>query len=298
MKMREEIALLIISTAIISLLLLHLHLSIGGSGKKSSRTIVIFRMDDPQPDWKENMLKRAINLFASERVPVTLGVIPKPLNKSSISQHPSFIIFIHRLAMKKGSFEIAQHGYTHMVLTKYGGSSEFGGLPLRTQMDLMRDGRDILETVGFRPITFIPPFDTYDSNTIRAAKELGFKVFSARYSNESDPGWPVMMDGIVLINAATSLTKDWEEGSVRSFIELKNAFDRVYERGGVFVLEMHYYRFDDKTIATIRELIHYMKEKDVAFMTLGEFGTGYLKGTIRREGDMWIIGNVNAPSRG
>ncbi len=290
MKMKEELAFLVMSAVAVSLLLFYLHLSIEDLSPKTARAIVIFRIDDPQPQWKENTLKRAANLFIDEGVPVTLGVIPKPHNRSSILNYPSFIFFLRRLTMIRRSFEVAQHGYTHLSLTKFKGSSEFGGISFEKQIDMMRKGKEILKSAGFEPRTFIPPFDTYDSNTIRAASELGFIAFSAGYSNESDPGTPIIVRGMVVINAATSITKDWKTGSVRSFQELKQAFDDIYEKGGVFVLETHYYRLDERTTSTIRELIHYMKEKDVVFMTLGEFGEGFLSGRIRKDGELWRIG--------
>ncbi len=255
-----------------------------------AKAIVIFRMDDPQPRWKEERLRRSIDLFSEERVPLTLGVIPRPLNKFSVADYPSFISYLRGLTRARGGLiEVAQHGYTHLKMTDVGGTSEFAGLPLDGQLEMMARGREILTSAGFEPLVFIPPFDTYDNGTLEAAKEVGFEVFSARYSDEGDPGSPVVLDGIVIINAATSLTKDWETGSVRSYEELKEEFDKIYEKGGVFVLEMHYYRFDGRTTLTVSKLIHYMKGKDVAFMKLGEFGKGYLDGTIRKEEGMWVI---------
>ncbi len=274
-----------------AILLTSFTLSVTEETPRRARTIVIFRMDDPQPGWKEGRLRRSIELFTEERIPVTLGVIPKPLNKFSVGDFPSFLSFIRRtVRVRGGLFEIAQHGYTHLEMTDVGGASEFAGLPLASQLEMMERGRDILSSAGLDPVTFIPPYDTYDDGTLEAARRAGFTVFSARYSTDSDPGVPLILDGIVVINAASSLTKDWETGDTRSYEELKEDFDRIYDEGGVFVLEMHYYRFDVKTTLTVRKLIQYMREKDVVFMKLGEFGAGYLDGTVRREGGVWVIG--------
>ncbi len=270
--------------------MIFLTLSLTAKTPQRARAIVIFRMDDPQPGWKEERLRRSIDLFSEERVPLTLGVIPRPLDKFSVVNSPSFVSYLRRLTRARGSLlEVAQHGYTHLNMTDVGGASEFAGLPLDNQLLMMEKGRKILTSAGFEPTVFIPPFDTYDNRTVEAARKAGFEVFSARYSAGGDPGVPVILNGIVVINAASSITRNWETGTVRSYEELKEDFDKVYDEGGVFVLEMHYYRFDGRTTHTVRELIHYMKGKDVAFMKLGEFGRGYLSGTVRKEDGMWVI---------
>ncbi len=271
-------------------LMIFLTLSLAAKTPQRARAIVIFRMDDPQPEWREERLRRSIDLFSEERVPLTLGVIPRPLDKFPVTSSPSFVSYLRRLTRARGVlFEVAQHGYTHLKVTDVGGASEFAGLPLDKQLEMVGRGRDILTSAGLEPAAFIPPFDTYDNRTVEAARKAGFEVFSARYMAGGDPGTPAVLDGIVVINAASSLTKNWETGAVRSYEELRDDFDEVYEKGGVFVLEMHYHRFDGRTTLTVRELIHYMKGKDVAFMKLGEFGRGYLSGNIRKEDGIWVI---------
>ncbi len=259
------------------------------------KAIVIFRIDDPQPYWQSHKLKRAIDLFLEEKVPVTLGVIPKVMNKSTVLEYPSFISYIKDLVYLHGDLiEIAQHGLTHLALSKVGGGSEFAGLPFHKQLEMIKKGKGILESIDpeIKLKSFIPPFDTFDNNTLEAVRELGFIAFSAMYDEDprAEIGQPYVDKGLVVIHAAISLTKDWETGATRSYDELRESFDKVYNKSGVFVLETHYFRFDERNTEMIRELIHYMKRKDVAFMKLGDFGEGYLNGTIRKEDEYWIIG--------
>ncbi len=291
--MHREILLLAGGVLLAALIVFSISSAMTLSLPKKAKAIVIFRMDDPQPSWQFDKLRRAVNLFIEERVPVTLGVIPKVMNRSTVLENEPFLSYIRELIYLHGDLiEIAQHGLTHLPLSKVGGASEFAGLPLNKQEKMMKEGKAILSSMDPRVKirSFIPPFDTFDNNTLEAARDLGFIVFSAMYDEDSARiGEPYLDDGLVIVHASQSLTKNWETGATRGYEELKKSFDAVYRKGGVFVLEMHYFRFDERNTEVIRRLIHYMKGKDVAFMKLGDFGEGYLNGTIRKEGDYWIL---------
>ncbi len=289
----KEILFLIGGILLAALLIISFSSVMNESLPHKAKAIVIFRMDDPQPSWQFDKLERAVNLFIEEKVPVTLGVIPKVMNRSTILKHPSFVTYIKSLVYLHGDLiEIAQHGLTHLALSKIGGASEFAGLPLAKQIKMMEEGKEILSSIDpkIEIKSFIPPFDTFDNNTLEAASELGFIVFSARYNETSAAiGEPYIYKKLVVIHASQSLTKNWETGATESYDELKRSFDKVYDKGGVFVLETHYFRFNRKNAEIIRKLIHYMKGKDVAFMKLGDFGEGYLNGTVRKENGFWVI---------
>ncbi len=290
----RDILLLIGGILLAALLMLSLSSAMIRSLPHKVKAIVIFRMDDPQPYWQSDKLKRAIDLFLEEKVPVTLGIIPKVMNKSTILEHSPFISYTKDLVYLHGDLiEIAQHGLTHLALSKVRGASEFAGLPFHKQLEMIKEGKNILESIDpeIKLRSFIPPFDTFDNNTIEAVRELGFIVFSAMYDEDSsiEIGQPYVDKGLVIIHATSSL-KNWDTGAIRSYNELRESFSRVYSKCGVFVLETHYFLFDEKNTEKIRKFIHYMKGKDVAFMKLGDFGEGYLNRTIRKEDGYWIIG--------
>ena len=79
-------------------------------------------------------------------------------------------------------YTIAQHGTTHIYETDSSGLlhinsfSEFAGLEYDVQLDKLKRGRDILVNNGLNPVLFMAPGHTFDLNTLRALKELGFNA--------------------------------------------------------------------------------------------------------------------------
>jgi peptidoglycan/xylan/chitin deacetylase (PgdA/CDA1 family) len=102
--------------------------------------------------------------------------------------------------LEASGWELAQHGYTHEdVGTGRGGPlyderSEFAGLPLAEQKRRVGAGRDVLESHGIEPTTFIPPWHEYDRNTVRAVSEQGFDCI-----NEGRWPLPRTVEGVTLV---------------------------------------------------------------------------------------------------
>lgn len=295
-SLSRDILLLAIGVILLILLILSAYISYTKPKiPHKARVIVIFRMDDPQPRWRFNALKRGVDLFVKEEIPLTLGVIPYVGGKFKASEDRLFSAYMRRLLITKSSLiEVALHGLTHDVRTYMKGKSEFAGLPMEEQLKMIKEGKSILGEIGAKVRVFIPPFDTYDNNTIEALRKAGIIVLSARYMNENESvGIPEVIDGLVVIHASQSLIGNWSTMTLNSYSDIKSSFDEMYEKGGVFVLEMHYHIFTKKqALRLVNDLIHYMKSKgNVAFMELGDFGEGYLNGTIRKEDGVWVIGN-------
>jgi hypothetical protein len=86
-------------------------------------------------------------------------------------------------AVRSGLLEVAQHGFTHsnrLAVGRSGEKSEFWGMDHASQFRMLSAGKGALESLYHVSVTtFIPPFDTYDSNTLRALDDLGFEVISA-----------------------------------------------------------------------------------------------------------------------
>jgi hypothetical protein len=84
-----------------------------------------------------------------------------------------------RQMLKDGLCEIAEHGYSHQTrsTTDY---SEFVGAPFEQQANLIGKGREELEKVfDCKVVTFIPPWNSFDEKTLRAARGAGLSNFSA-----------------------------------------------------------------------------------------------------------------------
>jgi hypothetical protein len=89
---------------------------------------------------------------------------------------------ILKVGLMESILDIAQHGYTHQD-NNPAQSSEFSGLDYETQYEELLKGKSYLEGIFNTPIaTFLPPWNTYDTNTLRALEELKFSTISA-YKN-------------------------------------------------------------------------------------------------------------------
>ncbi|MFV0422320.1 DUF2334 domain-containing protein [Oleidesulfovibrio sp.] len=85
--------------------------------------------------------------------------------------------------VRSGTLEIAQHGYEHRRLQNAsvrGGNTELFGRGLELQRQMLASGKAALEEWSGRKVTsFVPPFNSYDNDTLAVLEELGFLNFSA-----------------------------------------------------------------------------------------------------------------------
>lgn len=121
--------------------------------------------------------------FAAAGVPLTVAAIPMATNSS---EHP--LASDQRIcdawldAVSAGRVDPAVHGHTHLNFAPagLGRRSEFVGRPFAAQLAALVAGKHAVEGVLMRPVgTLVPPWNTFDDNTLRAAEACGFTAFSA-----------------------------------------------------------------------------------------------------------------------
>ena len=261
------------------------------SEPKTFQTIVIFRDDDIHS--MELSLVKVNNVFIDEKVPVTLGVIPF-LKNHSLTEDILLIYYLKFLkVLYPNLFEIALHGYTHQSLSSFHVRSEFKGLDYESQYKRIYLGKKILkEALNIEPVTFIPPFNTYDNNTVLALKNLGFKVisgggfFTKFYYGKNQP---FTMNGLVHIPDSQFFVKDWKNLSFYSLDFLKKRFESFYKKKLVYVQTIHYWAFDtEEKLNMLRSFIRFIKNHEkVKFMTLKSFGEAYLENRIKKTVNGW-----------
>jgi peptidoglycan/xylan/chitin deacetylase (PgdA/CDA1 family) len=154
--------------------------------------IVVFRYDDYSSLSSTDLEVRLINTFQKYKIAFTFGVVPftvsnhlntSPQNVFPLSQSKAMIL---RNAMKDGTLEIAQHGYSHQTVSEKGIYSEFYGLNYDSQLQKIEKGKIFLEEILHAEIsTFIPPFNSYDLNTVRVLEKLGFKCISSSIDGDA-----------------------------------------------------------------------------------------------------------------
>ena len=131
---------------------------------------VAFRLDDIQGYWLNDVQIAVMEVFHSQNIPLTIGVIGG--DSSQIEQDSKILEFVQDKSDENPSLiEIANHGWEHEDFTKI--SPEY-------QTELIRKtNQKIMEMFGIFPKVFIPPFNKFDENTIDALKENDMTHFSS-----------------------------------------------------------------------------------------------------------------------
>lgn len=146
---------------------------------------IAIRMDDitPDMDWAKFMRFKA--LCDQYGVRPLIGVVPdnqdENLHMDDPKTAPVSDFWNYLKQLEKEGWCIAQHGVTHVYATKKMGCfplnrlSEFAGLPYGEQYQSLKGGQQILLEHGIRTDLFMAPAHSYDRNTIKALRKLGFR---------------------------------------------------------------------------------------------------------------------------
>jgi predicted deacetylase len=142
---------------------------------------IAIRMDDITPDMDWAKFLRFQKLCDLYQVKPLIGVVPE--NREKMLQiddkRPDFWAYIRNLYSE--GWTIAQHGVFHVYTTKKMGVfplnrlSEFAGLSYENQYERLSYGRNKLEKHGIYTDIFMAPAHSYDRNTLKALKNIGFE---------------------------------------------------------------------------------------------------------------------------
>ncbi|MDE7479412.1 MAG: DUF2334 domain-containing protein [Lachnospiraceae bacterium] len=145
---------------------------------------ISIRMDDitPDMDWTKFMRFKALcDLY---QVKPLIGVVPCNMDENLHIVAPEnapvkdFWVYIKNL--QDEGWCIAQHGVTHIYTTKKMGCfplnrlSEFAGTGYEKQYKALKQGRKILSDNSIETDIFMAPAHSFDRDTIKALKKLGF----------------------------------------------------------------------------------------------------------------------------
>jgi hypothetical protein len=161
-------------------------------------------------------------------------------------------------------------------------ASEFRGRPYADQYNAIKQGRqDMIQALGVAPTTFIPPFDSGDGNTLKAATALGFTLYNTGPGdfNVNDAS----LDGIMVQASASFGIGDswnnytaWKTG-MQSVTQATDAALNNAAAGESVVVGYHFWTFeapggspDPARVALFKQYIDHLKSRgDVIFTTLG-----------------------------
>jgi peptidoglycan/xylan/chitin deacetylase (PgdA/CDA1 family) len=220
--------------------------------RTQKKSTLVFRLDDfrAASDPISQVEFQIIQMFIERGLPIVVSVIPKGLE-----MYPDKVSFLKGY-LTSGQVEIAQHGYDHTLYRKLymssGATSEFEGRSYANQFERIASGKQLLEELFQRKIqSFVPPYNSYDVETIKACSEVGFRVISAGISgsvNKKDISLKIL-PATVALRTLDVLVKSWK---------INNKYD------GLAVVYFHAYEFvdsgDHRAYVTLEELGYVLDE--------------------------------------
>ncbi|AIF82670.1 putative xylanase/chitin deacetylase [Candidatus Nitrososphaera evergladensis SR1] len=126
---------------------------------------VIFRLDDVQDYWINNVQVAVMDKFISKNTRLTLGEIMNFFGSDSL------VVDKTKQEGNAGLFEYALHGWNHDDYTTFSQSKQ------QSELQKANDKRQSL--YGKKSNIFITPYNVFNANTLTAMQNLGLKVISA-----------------------------------------------------------------------------------------------------------------------
>ena len=161
----------------------------------------LIRLDDIAAHMAWETFRRFERLFDEFGIKPLLGVIPDNRD-AKLKQYPecSGDFWAEMRTLQTRGWEMAQHGYQHVYVTRESGLmgvnnlSEFAGLPYETQREKLAHGQSLLREQGLRPETFMAPSHSFDAVTLRALKDLGFTTVTDGFAP-----FPYLEEGLIFL---------------------------------------------------------------------------------------------------
>lgn len=150
-----------------------------------TQVVVVLRYDDFGVDSDLELEKKVVSLLRKHNLCAVFGVVPFTCpdiqdEKQALSMHAVKADLL-REGVADGTLEAALHGFCHEFRKlPNGDNTEFETRPLAVQSDLIKLGMDeVLRCADQSPSCFIPPFNSYDLNTVTALERAGIRCLSA-----------------------------------------------------------------------------------------------------------------------
>lgn len=145
---------------------------------------ILFRLDDVCPRMNHGKFNRMKEMFLRYNVKPIIGVVPECRDDTLNCDEEDIHFWEKMKELQNLGWTIAMHGCFHSYVTKsngilsHGFQSEFSGLSYQEQYEKLEYGVKILESHGISTDVFMAPSHSYDRNTLRALKTLGFQYIT------------------------------------------------------------------------------------------------------------------------
>jgi peptidoglycan/xylan/chitin deacetylase (PgdA/CDA1 family) len=210
-------------------------------------------------------------IFHKNNIPLCIGIIPFDDAKKFHNDLNEDQVRDLRSRIQRQEVEVALHGYNHnnnvkaSFLTK-NYSSEFATISYASQYEKLAKGKRSLDSLlQTETKLFIPPFNTYDNNTLKALENLQFDIISADMSG-----------------ASANNEIQYIPGTFVDFVDLPKIIETNRVRGVTVILYFHPFSFTGGspkypnnftkqiTINQLDILLHWLKAQGVSFCTFSE----------------------------
>jgi len=156
--------------------------------KTSPCNCVVFRMDDIQDYWIRSAQVDLMNVFLSKKLPLTVGLI-----MNHIGDDPYVVGKVNE-GLHKGLFQLAVHGWNHIDYTRLSEQDQ--------KNTILKSLEKMNRLFGGRSNIFIPPYDVFNSWTVKAMNGTGISILSSalREENSFDGGKDIFAAGMKIEN--------------------------------------------------------------------------------------------------
>lgn len=225
---------------------------------------VVFRYDDVQGTWNNELQLQTLQLFIDKQVPATLGIIMEPYGQDED------VVEITKRGNRLGYFDLALHGWQHVnhaTLSRY-----------EQENGLYNALKKFEQIHGFTPTISIMPYDEYNNDTLETMQFLGLRVISANMNHPSgyfkEYNVTAIHDTIRYIEHIEKKTPNEELVKlIKSDIE-KYGYSMILLHPQEFRLEGQNNVLDTEQLARLAELIDLIRAEDIPFSTIHEMAFG------------------------
>ncbi len=128
-------------------------------------------MDDIQDYWLYSVQSAVMDFLMLKGKKLSLGLI------MHLVGNDSKVVDKIKTGLDKGLFELDVHGWNHNNYTKLNLSDQ--------KQSLYHASLKMEKMFGVKPIVFIPPFDSFNNDTISAMKKIGMRIISSGLLEEN-----------------------------------------------------------------------------------------------------------------
>jgi predicted deacetylase len=160
-------------------------IALAASSCAAGAITLVFRYDDFSTTSPVDLDRQVLDAFRKRNIAVTFAVIPAIAGRDALHKETALPLTPGRAAILKDALQ----GYSHQSIPGRL-QTEFAGVDGPRQEQLLRSGREILESrLGITIRTFVPPWNSFDGQTLAALERLGFGTISAgrRYKPAGQP---------------------------------------------------------------------------------------------------------------